>query len=82
MLEQKEESLKELQELQEKYDREQELNRQKELEELGKINQLEKSKIQEIKLNNAIMLIQKEFQAWKEAGGGKKKSRKGKKGKK
>jgi len=29
-------------------------------------------------MNNAILLIQREFQAWKEAGGGKKKSRKGK----
>jgi len=43
---------------------------------------LEEKRIQEIKLNNAILLIQREYNVWKEAGGGKKKKGKGKKGKK
>ncbi len=46
-----------LKELQEKYEKEQNLNRQKELDDLRKIQELEQKKIYEIKLNNAILLI-------------------------
>lgn len=46
-----------LKELQEKYEKEQNLNRQKELGDLRKIQELEQKKIYEIKLNNAILLI-------------------------
>lgn len=73
----KEENYAKLQEQRERFVNEQQHNQEKEEQEVLNAKQKEKDRILAIMKDNAIRLIQIEYQEWKDAGGGKRKKRMG-----
>ncbi|EAR99234.1 hypothetical protein TTHERM_00625950 (macronuclear) [Tetrahymena thermophila SB210] len=78
----KEKKQEELRELRERDQKEQEEKDRRERQELEEADRKQQEELDQIRLDNAIKLIQIEYQEWKDAGGGKKKRKKGKKKKK
>lgn len=80
LLELKGKNLERLEKLRKDFDIEKTMKREKEEEEKKKMEEEKENKLQMLRLDNAIKLIQSEYQAWIDAGGNKKRNKK--KGKK
>ena len=75
LLEKKGKSLEKLEKFREDFDTEKNMQKEKEPEEKRKMEEEQENKIKMLKLENAIKLIQLEYQAWVDVGGNKKKSK-------
>ena len=75
LLEKKGKSLEKLEKFREDFDTEKNMQKEKEAEEKRKMEEEQENKIKMLKLENAIKLIQLEYQAWVDVGGNKKKSK-------
>lgn len=73
LLEKKGKSLEKLEKFREDFDNEKNMQKEKEAEEKRKMEEENENKFKMLKLENAIKLIQLEYQAWVDAGGNKKK---------
>ena len=79
LLELKGKNLERLEKLRNDFEIEKKLQREKEAEEKRKIEEDKENQLKMLKLENAIKLIQMEYQAWIDVGGNKKKNKKKKK---
>ena len=75
LLEKKGKSLEKLEKFRDDFDNEKNMQKEKEAEEKRKMEEEQENKIKMHKLENAIKLIQLEYQAWVDAGGNKKKTK-------
>jgi len=75
ILEKKGKNLERLEKFRGEFDNEKNMQKEKEAEEKRKMEEDQQNKLKMLKLDNAIKLIQIEYQAWIDAGGNKKKSK-------
>ena len=71
--------MEELDNLKRRFEKEEIEKQEKERKELEDLDLKRQKALEEMRLENAIKLIQNEFNDWKESGGGKKKKKGGKK---